>query len=424
MNSFILKGDICYSTDKNTLNTHKDAYLVCVDDVCKGVFDKIPKEYECLLIYNYEDKLIIPGLVDLHTHAPQYSFRGLNMDVELLTWLSENAFCEEAKYSDISYAEKAYSIFCDSLKNSVTTRACIFSTIHTDATVLLMQKMEESGLVCYVGKVNMDRNSPDYLCEESAEKAASDTEKWITDTKEKFKNTYPIITPRFVPSCTDELMTALGKLAKEHNIPVQSHLSENKDEIKWVKELCPASSSYSDAYDDFNLFGKDTKTVMAHCVHCSDEEVELIKKNRVFIAHCPASNTNLSSGIAPVRKYIDKDLLVGLGTDMGGGEKDSLFCAIVEAIKVSKLYYRLVDKNIKPLTFNEAFYLATKGGGEFFGTVGSFEKGYEFDAIVIDDSVVPHPQELSLKERLERSVYLSADTKGIKAKFVRGKKII
>ncbi len=424
MNSFILKGDICYSTDKNTLKTQKDAYVVCVDGMCEGVFDNIPHEHEHLPIYDYKDKIIIPGLVDLHTHAPQYSFRGLNMDAELLSWLNENAFFEEAKYSDTSYAEKAYSIFSDSLKNSVTTRACIFSTIHTDATVLLMQKMEKSGLVSYVGKVNMDRNSPDDLCEESAGKSASDTEKWIIDTKEHFKNTYPIITPRFIPSCSDTLMTALGKLAKEHNTAIQSHLSENNDEIKWVKELCPESSSYSDAYDRFDLFGKNTRTVMAHCVHCSDEEVELIKQNKVFIAHCPASNTNLSSGIAPIRKYIDKNLKVGLGTDMGGGEKDSLFCAIVEAIKVSKLYYKLVDESVKPLTFDEVFYLATKGGGEFFGTVGSFEKGYEFDAVVIDDSVLPHPQELSIKERLERSVYLSADTKGIKAKFVRGKKII
>ncbi|MBE6824723.1 MAG: guanine deaminase [Ruminococcaceae bacterium] len=424
MNSFILKGDICYSTNKTTLKTHKDAYAVCVDGVCEGVFDSIAKEYEHLPLYDYSNKLIIPGLSDLHTHAPQYSFRGLNMDSELLSWLNNNAFYEEAKYSDMQYADKAYSIFCDGLKNSVTTRVCIFSTIHTDVTKLLMQKLEESGLVSYVGKVNMDRNSPKNLCEESGEKSASDTEKWIADTKNKFKNTYPIITPRFIPSCSDGLLKNLGEIAHKYDIPVQSHLSENKDEIRWVKELCPESSSYGDAYDYFGLFGKGTKTVMAHCVHCSDEEVELIKKNKVFVAHCPASNTNLSSGIAPIKKYTEKNLRVGLGTDMGGGEKDSLFCAIVEAIKVSKLYYRLIDETVKPLTFNEVFYLATKGGGEFFGAVGSFEKGFEFDAVVIDDSVLPHPQSLTIKKRLERSVYLSADTTGIKAKFVRGNKII
>ena len=219
-------------------------------------------------------------------------------------------------------------------------------------------------------------------------------------------------------------MEKLGELAKKHKLSAQSHLSENKDEIKWVAKLCPDAKSYGDAYDKFGLFGKDTKTIMAHCVYSVDEEVNLIKENGVFIAHCPASNTNISSGIAPVRNYLDKGLKIGLGSDVAGGHTESLFRTISDTIQVSKLYYRLLDDTAKPVTFNEAFYLATKGGGEFFGKVGSFEDGFEFDAVVIDDSVLPHPQELSVKERLERSVYLNADLLGVKAKFVRGKKII
>ena len=424
MKNFVIKGDICYSENIDTLITLKDHYLVCENTLCKGIYTELPLEYSSLEFFDYSGKLIIPGMTDLHTHAPQFAFRSLNMDSELLDWLNNSAFKEEAKYSDNDYALKAYSIFADTLRHSVTTRACIFATIHMDATKILMDLLEKTGLLTYVGKVNMDRNSPNELCEESAEKSAEDAVRWINDTTDKLQNTYPILTPRFIPSCTDELMIKLGEIQREYNLPVQSHLSENKDEIKWVHELCPNSKNYGDAYDSFGLFGKNAKTVMAHCVYSTDEEVELMKDNGVFVAHCPASNTNLSSGIAPIKRYLEKGLKVGLGTDMAGGHSDSLFRAIADTVQMSKLYYRLVDSTTKPVTFNEAFYLATKGGGEFFGKVGSFESDYEFDAVVIDDSVLPHPQELTVYERLQRAVYLNADCKGLFAKFVKGKKII
>ena len=424
MKNFVIKGDICYSENIDTLITLKDHYLVCENTLCKGIYTELPLEYSSLEFFDYSGKLIIPGMTDLHTHAPQFAFRSLNMDSELLDWLNNSAFKEEAKYSDNDYALKAYSIFADTLRHSVTTRACIFATIHMDATKILMDLLEKTGLLTYVGKVNMDRNSPNELCEESAEKSAEDAVRWINDTTDKLQNTYPILTPRFIPSCTDELMIKLGEIQREYNLPVQSHLSENKDEIKWVHELCPNSKNYGDAYDSFGLFGKNAKTVMAHCVYSTDEEVELMKDNGVFVAHCPASNTNLSSGIAPIKRYLEKGLKVGLGTDMAGGHSDSLFRAIADTVQMSKLYYRLVDSTTKPVTFNEAFYLATKGGGEFFGKVGSFESDYEFDAVVIDDSVLPHPQELTVYERLQRAVYLNADCKGLFAKFVKGKKIV
>jgi guanine deaminase len=133
---------------------------------------------------------------------------------------------------------------------------------------------------------------------------------------------------------------------------------------------------------------------------------------------------NLTSGIAPIRRYLDLGLNIGLGSDVAGGHSDSIFRAITDAIQVSKMYFRMVDEAYKPLTFPEAFYLATKGGGAFFGKVGSFEVGYEFDAVVMDDSVFPHPQNLNLAERMERAVYLGLDEKNITAKFVAGRKII
>ena len=142
------------------------------------------------------------------------------------------------------------------------------------------------------------------------------------------------------------------------------------------------------------------------------------------MAHCPASNMNLTSGIAPIRKYIEKGLEIGLGSDIAGGQSESIFRAITDAIQVSKMYYKMVDERFKPIVFSEAFYLATKGGGKFFGNVGSFETGYEFDAVVMDDSILLHPQELNLAERMERAVYLGLDEKNITAKFVAGRQII
>lgn len=420
--SFVLKGDICYSEDRNLLRTVEQGYLVCLEGKSEGVFKELPEQFVNLPLTDCGDQMIIPGLIDLHIHAPQFSFRGLHMDLELLDWLNTNTFPEEARYKDLDYAKKAYQIFADAMKKSGTTRACIFATIHGPATEVLMEIMEETGLKTMVGKVNMDRNSPEYYCENSAAESARDTEAWLEHVMLKYTNVSPILTPRFIPSCTDELMEQLSGIQKKYRIPVQSHLSENLSEVEWVKGLCPASRFYGDAYDQFGIFGGKVKTVMAHCVYSSKAEIGLMKERGVFIAHCPQSNINLASGVAPVRTYLEQEMNIGLGTDVAGGSGESIFRAMVDAISASKLRWRLLDESLKPVTVEEAFYMGTLGGGAFFGKVGSFLKGYEFDALILDDSSLPHPQALSLKERLERFIYLS-DDRHIKGKFTEGSRI-
>lgn len=420
MNSFIIHGDICYSADQNTLITRENSYLVCENGLSAGVFDAIPEQYADLPLRDYGGMLVMPGMVDLHIHAPQYAYRGLGMDRELLDWLNAYAFPEESKYADLSYADKAYSIFTEAIKKSASTRFVIFGTLHREATELLMDKLERTGMVSYVGKVNMDRNAPDTLCEASARASIADTERFILETKDKYRNTYPIITPRFTPSCSDELMEGLGELSRQYGVRVQSHLSENPGEVAWVKELCPWAKNYGDAYDRFGLFGKPEKTVMAHCVYSDDDEIERMKENGVFIAHCPASNMNVASGIAPIRKYLDNGMYIGLGSDVAGGHSESLFTAMVDALQVSRLYWRLVDESSRFLSIPEVFYMATKGGGAFFGKVGSFEEGYECDAVVIDDSLLPTPRPLTLAERLERAIWLGGDVKALRAKYCKG----
>ena len=421
MASFVLKGHICHSADRDRIDTKENHYLVYEDDRCAGVFAELPGRYQNLPLTDFGDRILIPGMSDLHIHAPQFSFRGLGMDMELLDWLNVHTFPEESKYQDLEYAKLAYGQFAEHLRRSETTRASIFATIHREATELLMDLMEESGLVTCVGKLNMDRNCPDYYREATPDHSIEETRKWLEETK-RYKRTFPIVTPRFLPSCTDELMEKLGKLRKEFDVPVQSHLSENLSEIAWVKELCPWSKNYGDAYNHFGLFGEGYPCIMAHCVYSDEQEMEMMKKNGVFIAHSPESNMNVASGVAPINKYLDHGLHVGLATDVAGGSHESMFKAMTHAIQSSKLRWRLLDQSVPFLTFDTAFYLATRGGGAFFGKVGAFDEGYEADVVVLDDSNLDHPQQLTVHERLERIAYLG-DERNIHAKFVAGTRL-
>ena len=422
-NSFVLHGDICFSGSRESLITMAGGYLICEEGVSKGVYASLPEQYENLPLIGHEGKLILPGLVDLHMHAPQFSFRSLGMDCELLEWLEAYAFPEEAKYSDLEYARTAYGMLVRHLAQGPNSRVCLFATLHVPATMLLMDLLEESGLAGMVGKVNMDRNCSRILCEDSAGHSREATFNWLAASAERYKNVKPIITPRFIPACSDELMDMLAGLQKEFKTPVQSHLSESLAEVEWVRQLCPSCKTYADAYMDHGLFGGGVPTIMAHCVWPDDREMELLKNRDVYVAHCPQSNMNLISGIAPVRRYINNDINVGLGSDVAGGCHTSIFRAMAEAIQVSKLRSRYVDRNDPPLTVKEVFYLGTAGGGSFFGKVGSFESGYELDAIIIDDSDILPPFPLTIEERLTRVIYLS-DNNRVFEKYVRGQKII
>lgn len=222
MNNFIIKGNICFSTSGKELKT-LSGYAVCKDGKSAGVFNEIPAEFKNYELRNYGDMLIIPGMVDLHIHAPQYAFRGMGMDYELIEWLNNRTFPEEAKYASTEYAKKAYSIFAESMKNSATTRACIFATKHRAATEILMDLMENTGLITYVGKINMDRNAPDALVEESTDRSAYDTFGWLNEIKDRYKRTKPILTPRFIPSCTDALMGELWEFSV-HTICLYSRI--------------------------------------------------------------------------------------------------------------------------------------------------------------------------------------------------------
>ena len=383
------------------------SYIVVEDGRAAGVFRTLPERYAQLPVLDYGEQLILPGMTDLHVHAPQFAFRGLGMDMELLEWLNTYTFPEESKYKELEYADRAYGSFVNHLLHSTTTRAAIFATIHVPATELLMQKLDEVGLSCYVGKVNMNRNSPVYLREISTNQALRDTERWLCETKEAYRTVKPILTPRFIPSCTDDLMYGLARLQAKYGVPVQSHLSENYSEIAWIRELCPRSKHYGDAYEQFGLFGGGYPCIMAHCVHSDEREREAMREHGVVTAHCAGSNINICSGVAPVRTLLREGNLVTLGSDIAGGALLAMNKVITMSIRASKFRHMQTDGKDEFLTVEEGYYLGSTAGHEYFGGHGGFVPGDYIHAIVVDDSdftEAAHP--LTVRERFERAIYM------------------
>ena len=416
----IYKAHILFTKQKDHFEVYENGY-VAVDDSGRvtGVASCLDElDSEGAEIVDFGNRLLIPAMNDMHVHAPQVHNQGVAMDLELLPWLQNYTFPEEAKYADIRYAERMYRRFLHTQWLFGTMRSVVFGTVHTESTRLLMQLYQEAGMGALVGKVAMNRNCPEELCEDVKE-AVEGNERLIAEFNKPDALVRPIITPRFVPSCTPELLQACGELAKKYRLPVQSHLSENKSEIAWVAELEPDSENYGAAYDQYGLFGQ-TPTIMAHCVWTQGKELELMRRNGVMVAHCPTSNFNIASGMAPIRTFLEEGLHVGLGSDISGGHDLNMFRMLVYAIQVSKMQYQQNhDKAF--LTLPEIFWIATKSAGSFFGKVGSFEPGYEFDALVIDDEVL-HPDEYSLLHRLERFIYLG-DDRQILHRFCRGKEV-
>jgi len=414
MGQLIFKGNIIFATAPGELKICAKSHIIVKDGTVEGIYERLPEEYGQEPVKDYGERLILPGFVDLHVHAPQFFQCGLGLDRELLDWLSDCTFPAESRFSDPAYAREAYTLFATEMIRQGTVRACIFATIHKESTGLLFEILREKGIGAFVGKVNMDRNCPGFLKEE--------TEASIRETEELIIQygghplVKPILTPRFAPSCSGKLLAAIGELAEKYNLPVQSHLAENRREVEWVRELFPSHPTYSDVYFDSGLFGQ-TPTLMAHGIYLTDRELGLIKDNGVMLVHCPESNINLASGIMPVRKWLDRGIRAGLGSDVGAGHTLAISKAVVRAIQLSRLM-KFFDPWAKPLTIAEAFFMATKGGGSFFGKVGSFEKGYSFDAIVVEDD----PRiagRLSLEEQFQRFLY-TGDDRNIIARFVRG----
>ena len=416
----VYKGNILFTPEINNFTIISAGYIVEKDGKIAYVGSNLPDEYQKESIQDFGDSLIIPGFNDIHVHAPQLCNSGVGFSMELLSWLSTYTFPAEVNFEDITFAKKEYVRFINELLKNGTTRACVFATRHYEATKLLIDLIAKSNMGAHVGKVNMDRNSIAEL-QETAADSIRETENIIQWMNEKYKNNPNIsyiLTPRYVPCTSKELMDGLAELQEKYNLQVQSHLDENRSEVEWVENLHPECRNYADVYNTYGLMPK-SKTIMAHCIYMTPEERKLLKEKQVMIAHCAMSNADLSSGIMPLRQYLNEGLSVAIASDMGGAHTVDMKQHIVETIKTSKLYW-INHPDEQPISFAEAFYLATKSGGKCFGKVGSFEEEYEFDALVIDDSKIQTGMKHSLIERLERFIYTGSNECIVK-RFISGK---
>nr|XP_006137887.1 guanine deaminase [Pelodiscus sinensis] len=370
----------------------------------------------------------MPGMVDTHIHAPQYSFAGSRVDLPLLDWLNTYTFPTEVKYKDNDFAEEVYTrVVRRTLKNGTTT-ACYFATIHTAASLLLAEIIDKFGQRAFVGKVCMDLNEfvPEY--KEDTDESVKETERFVRELLEKkYQRVQPIVSPRFGPSCTEELLRRLGDLAKARDIHVQSHISENDGEIELVAQMFPNYKHYTDLYDKNKLL--TSKTVMAHGCHLSDEELKLFNLRGAAIAHCPNSNFSLCSGILNVQNVLKHNVKVGLGTDVAGGYSASMLDAIRRSMSASNtLKFNKVNET--GLTLKDAFRLATLGGSEVLGlddVIGNFEVGKEFDALLINPKASDSPFDLfaadTSEDIIQKFLYLG-DDRNISEVYVAGKQVV
>jgi guanine deaminase len=410
-----LKGNIVEALSPDILGVHPKSYLVLEDGRIAGIYPVLPENMSETSVEDYGDALILQGFADMHLHGPQYEITGTGMDKPLLQWLETYAFPTEARYADPAYAREHYRILAQDLIRNGTTRVCMFSSLHTDSTLVLMEELEKAGVTGYVGKVNMDRNAPPYLCE-TTEESQKETLRWLDGCK-KFMLVKPILTPRFAPSCTDRLLSFLGKLKAERDLPVQSHLSENLNEIALVGKLFPDCPQYWEVYDKYGLF--DNKTLMAHCVHSDTRERAAMKLRGVHPVHCASSNNSLMSGISPVAQMLREEQSVCLGSDVSGGTTLSMLRTMANSISAAKDRGAMMQAPGEVISIEQAYYMATGAGQSFCGHGIGFVPGEPLHAVVLDDTGLPKLPGINLRERLLRAVY-RLDDRNIRAVYSEG----
>lgn len=410
-----LKGNIIEALSPDTLGIHPNSFLVLEDGRVIGIYPALPENMAEAAVSDFGGALILQSFADMHLHGPQYEYTGIGMDRPLLQWLETYAFPTEARYTNTAYAREKYRILAHDLIQNGTTQVCMFSSLHTDSTLILMEELEKAGVTGFVGKVNMDRNAPPYLCE-TTEESEKETLRWLDECR-RFSLVKPILTPRFAPSCSDELLSFLGKLKAERDLPVQSHLSENLGEIALVAQLFPDCPQYWEVYDKYGLF--DKKTLMAHCVHSDQRERAAMLLRGVHPVHCASSNNSLMSGISPVADMLREGQSVCLGSDVAGGTTLSMLRTIAYSISAAKDRGSMTQDSAHALSIEQAYYMATGAGRSFLGFGKGFAEGEPLHAIVLDDTALPKLPNITLRERLLRAAY-RLDDRHIRAVYSEG----
>ncbi|MGE7919583.1 guanine deaminase [Viridibacillus sp. NPDC093762] len=405
----IFKGTAFSSTSPKEIQILKDyLFFINTDGMIEKVVAPEHIDYQNLLD-TYQDKAnfhqlndgqyFLPGFIDLHVHAPQWAQSGTALDIPLYDWLNKYTFPIESKFSDLDFAKEVYEDLVSTLLANGTTTSLYFATVHKEASLLLAEICAKKGQRGLVGKVVMDdpEQNPDFYRDANTQTALADTEEFILAVKELAKSTkqgvYPVVTPRFIPSCTDDALKGLGELAAKYDTHVQSHCSESDWEHGYVQDRFKKNDAF--ALHDFGLLGD--KSVMAHSNFLNDEDVELFAETGTAVGHCPISNAYFANGVIPIAHLHSKGVDIGLGSDVSGGFSPSLFDNARQAVMSSRMLEDGVDTSLAAekrgvpnsrITINEAFYLATAGGGESLSLpIGRLEENYTWDAQIIDTKI-------------------------------------
>ena len=367
-------------------------------------------------IQDYRGKLIVPGFVDTHIHYPQTEMIGA-FGEQLLEWLQQYTFPVESQYHCPQHSAKMSAFFLHQLLSNGTTTALVFGTVHPESVDALFSAAGQLGMRLIAGKVMMDRNAPDYLTE-TPEQSYQQTRELIERWHNHGRLSYAL-TPRFAPTSSPELLEKVRQLKEEYpDTWMQTHLSENPQEIEWVKSLFPAHQGYLDVYHQYQLTGR--RSVFAHCIHLEDQEWDCLHQTESAVAFCPTSNLFLGSGLFNLKTCWDKDVKMGIGTDVGAGTTFNMLETLGEAYKVGQLQsYRLGAC--------EAFYHATLGGAralDLHDRIGNFQAGKEADFVVLDPAVsalqqMRHANSRDIWEKLFVLMTLG-DDRNIAATWING----
>ncbi|MGP0936939.1 guanine deaminase [Serratia sp. CY74664] len=335
-------------------------------------------------VTEYRDKPIVPGFIDTHIHYPQTEMIAAYGD-QLLDWLNNYTFPTESRYGCERHADAMSAFFLRELLSNGTTTALVFGSVHPQSVDALFSQAQTLNMRLIAGKVMMDRHAPQALLE-TPEQSYRDTRELIERWHGKGRLGYAI-TPRFAPTSTPALLAQVQRLREEFpDVWLQTHLSENPQEVAWVKSLFPQSQSYLDVYHRYGMTGG--KSVFAHCLHLEEQEWDCLCETRSAIAFCPTSNLFLGSGLFDLQQAWRKRVKLGIGTDVGAGTSFNMLRTLGEAYKVGQLqHYRL--------SAVEAFYHATLGGARALSLddkIGNFDVGKEADFVVLDPAVTPLQQ--------------------------------
>jgi guanine deaminase len=389
---------------------------------------------------------LIPGFIDTHNHAPQFAQRGLGQGLHILDWLNKLTFPNEAKFADPEYARAIYEHCVDGFIKQGITSASYYGSLHGEATKALAEICMAKGQRALVGKCNMDRNSPEYCSDASAEESLRVTREFVAHVESidpRAEMVRPILTPRFAISCSNDLLSGLGQLARERpDLPIQTHFNEAQQEIDATLSLFPNFTRETDLYRHYSLL--TPRTILAHCTIMTDDEMDALAKLGCGIAHCPIANNTIGGGFmaAPIRQFLTRGMKVGLGTDSGGGFSSSILDGMRQALIVSNAREAQTAGADKALSLDETFYMATLGGARVCGLdekVGSFEIGKQFDALLVRPNLVLGDRARSVLRAEDgvmtlvedgdsvRTVFekflVSGDDRNIAEVFVRGRQI-